>query len=63
MRQSQIKMSLDYLSSVGVSVSVEELDRITDLFVELCLRPKDDELRKRIKSLDKWIQEKKVSNE
>ena len=63
MRQSQIKMSLDYLSSVGVSVSVEELDRITDLFVELCLRPKDDELRKRIKSLDKWILEKKVNNE
>ena len=59
MRQSQSKMALDYVTSVGVTVSVEELIRITELFVELCLRPSDDELKKRVKSLDKWLQEKK----
>jgi len=56
MRQSQSKMALDYVTSVGVTVSVEELIRITELFVELCLRPSDDELKKRVKSLDKWLQ-------
>ena len=44
MRQSQSKMALDYVTSVGVTVTVEELIRITELFVEVCLRPKDDDL-------------------
>ena len=59
MRQSQSKMALEYVTSVGVSVTLEELIRITDLFVEICLRPQDDDLKKRIKALDKWILEKK----
>ena len=59
MRQSQSKMALDYVTSVGVTVTVEELIRITELFVEICLRPQDDDLKKRVKALDKWIQDKK----
>jgi hypothetical protein len=59
MRQSQSKMALEYVTSVGVTVTLEELVRITDLFVEICLRPQDDDLKKRIKSLDKWLEEKK----
>jgi hypothetical protein len=59
MRQSQSKMALEYVTSVGVSVTLEELIRITDLFVEICLRPQDDDLKRRIKSLDKWLEEKK----
>jgi len=59
MRQSQSKMALDYVTSVGVTVTVEELIRITELFVEVCLRPQDDSLKKRIKALDKWLEEKK----
>lgn len=62
MRQSQSKLALEYVSSVGILITVEELQRITDLFVECCLRPQDDDLRKRIKSLDKWILEKKIAN-
>jgi hypothetical protein len=62
MRQSQSKMALEYITSVGVSVTVEELTRITDLFVEICLRPQDDDLKKRIKALDKWILEKKTNS-
>ncbi len=61
MRQSQSKMALEYLNSVGVLVTLEELNRITELFVELCLRPADEDLKKRIKALDKWILEKKES--
>jgi hypothetical protein len=59
MRQSQSKMALEYVTTVGVSVTLEELIRITDLFVEICLRPQDDDLKRRIKSLDKWLEEKK----
>jgi hypothetical protein len=59
MRQSQSKLALEYVTSVGVSVTLEELIRITDLFVEICLRPQDDNLKQRIKALDKWLEEKK----
>ena len=59
MRQSQSKLALEYVQSVGVSVTLEELVRITDLFVEICLRPQDEDLKKRIKALDKWISEKR----
>ena len=52
-------MSLEYVTSVGVSVTLEELIRITDLFVEICLIPQDDDLKRRIKALDKWLEEKK----
>ena len=61
MRQSQSKMALEYVQSVGVSVTLEDLVRITDLFVEICLRPQDEDLKKRIKALDKWISEKRVT--
>jgi hypothetical protein len=60
LRQSQSKMALEYTNSVGVKITVEELQRITDLFVECCLRPQDDDLKKRIKGLDKWVNDKKT---
>lgn len=59
MRQSQSKLAVEYISSVGITISVEELQRITDILVECCLRPQDDALKSRIKALDKWIEEKK----
>jgi hypothetical protein len=60
LRQSQSKMALEYLNSVGVKVTFEELQRVTDVFVECCLRPQDDDLKQRIKKLDKWILDKKT---
>ena len=61
MRQSQSKMALEYLNSVGVLVTFEELQRVTDVFVECCLRPQDNDLKERVRKLDKWILEKKAS--
>ena len=58
LRQSQSKMVLEYLNSLNVKVTVEELQRITDIFVECCLRPSDNDLKNRIKLLDKWILDK-----
>jgi hypothetical protein len=60
MRQSQSKMALEYLTTVGVQVTFEEFQRVTDIFVECCLRPQDNDLKERIKKLDKWIEEKKI---
>lgn len=55
LRQSQIKIAFEYLQSRGIQVSVKELHQVTDVFVELCLRPMDAELKERVKALDKWI--------
>lgn len=60
MRQSQSKLVLEYINSVGVKLSFEELQRSTDLFVECCLRPIDNDLKERIRKFDKWISEKKI---
>ena len=62
-RQSQSKLALDYVCSLNVQITIEELQRFTDLLVECCLRPQDDDLKKRIKGFDKWIEQKKNENE
>lgn len=59
LRQSQSKLALEYLNEQGVSATIEELQRMTDILVECCLKPVDEELKGRIKKLDKWIAEKK----
>ena len=53
LRQSQSKMVVEYLNSLQIKVTVEELQKITDVFVECCIRPQDDDLKDRIKKLDK----------
>jgi hypothetical protein len=62
LRQSQSKLALEYLSQINVTPSVEELQRMTDILVECCLRPVDNDLKERIKKLDKWILDKKTKN-
>jgi hypothetical protein len=63
LRQSQSKMALEYVNHIGVKVTFVELQRITDVFVECCLRPQDDDLKERIKKLDVWFKTKKENNE
>jgi hypothetical protein len=58
-RQSQSKIALEYVTLLGVTLSVEELQRVTDVFVECCIRQMDPELKERVKKLDKWLLEKK----
>ncbi len=61
LRQSQSKIALDFCIMQGIIINVEELMRVTDVFVETCLRDhKDEDLKKRIKALDKWILEKQT---
>lgn len=59
LRQSQQKMAYYYLKDLGIKVTMTELQRTTDLFVECCLRPhKDQDLKERIGKFEKWINEK-----
>ena len=58
LRQSQQKMAFDLARSKGVNLSVMELQRMTDVFVELCLHPMDKDLKERVNKLDKWLEEK-----
>lgn len=62
LRQSQSKLALEYLNQAHIIPSIEELQRMTDILVECCLRPVDDDLKSRIKKLDKWIVDKKAQN-
>jgi len=57
MRQSQQKMAFDFCNKRGYTPTFMELQRITDVFVEVCLRPRDKELEVRINKLDKWLDE------
>ena len=57
LRQSQQKMAFDLARSKGVNLSVMELQRMTDVFVELCLRPMDKDLKERVNKLDKWLED------
>lgn len=59
LRQSQSKMALEYVNHIGIKVTFSELQRITDIFIECCLRPQDNELKDRIKKLETWIESKK----
>lgn len=63
LRQSQQKVALDYVNHVGIEVTFSELQRITDIFIECCLRPQDNELKERIKKLEDWIKIKKKTHE
>lgn len=63
LRQSQSKLVLDFMNQHNVVLTLEELQRVTDVFVECSLRPIDSDLRERIKKLDKWILEKKIKSD
>ena len=57
MRQSQQKMAFDFCVKRGYTPTFMELQRVTDVFVEVCLRQRDKDLELRIKNLDKWLDE------
>ena len=62
LQQSQSKMALEYLNLMGVKPTVEELWRVTEVFVQCCLHKQDEDLKKRIKGLDEWIVKKQSKN-
>lgn len=63
LRQSQTKLALEYVNSIGVQLTVEELIRVSEVFIEVCLRPIDTDLKERIKKMDGWLLSKKTKQD
>jgi hypothetical protein len=59
MQQSQSKLALDFLLANGIKPTAKELWAVTEIFVLCCAQKQDDDLKKRLKDLDKWIRERK----
>jgi len=47
---------------MGIKPTVEEIWRVTEVFVQCCLHNQDDDLKKRIKALDEWVVKKQSKN-
>ena len=51
MRQSQNKLVVEYARDLGVTLSVFELNNVTDVFVETCITPVEGDLKDRVKKI------------
>jgi hypothetical protein len=60
LQQSQSKLALEFLTNHGIVPTSRELWQVTEVFVECCLRKQDNDLKKRVTDLDKWIIERKT---
>ena len=58
LRQSQQKMAFDLAQSKGIILTMKELQRMTDVFVECCIKPQNQELKDKIKEMDFWLENK-----
>lgn len=62
LQQSQSKLALEFLTSNGIIPTAKELWSVTEVFVQCCLHKQNDDLKKRLTDLDKWIIERKNKN-
>lgn len=58
-RQSAIKISLEFCKVHNVAPTLKELLRITDIFSEDALLTPDDSFKESVAKIDKWIEDKK----
>ena len=61
-RQSSIKISLEFCKVHGIKPTLKELLRLTDVFAEDALLEPDMEFKQTIKKIDVWVIKNK-SNE
>jgi len=59
MQQSQSKLALEFLATHGIIPTSKELWSVTQVFVQCVMQKQDNDLKKRIKDLDKWIIQRK----
>lgn len=55
-RQSQLKLVLDYTTVMGVKLPLKDIIGITNVLVDYCLNGWSAELKKRVESCDEHIQ-------
>lgn len=54
-RQSAIKISLEFCKVHGIAPSFKQLRRLTDIFCEEALMAPDDEFNISVSKVDEWI--------
>jgi len=54
-RQSGIKISLEFCKVHGIKPTLKELLRLTDVFAEDCLMAPDKEFKETVKKIDEWV--------
>ena len=60
-RQSAIKISLEFCKVHNVAPTLKELLRLTDILAEDALMAPDDNFKKQIEKVDTWIAQKKMT--
>lgn len=55
-RQSQLKLVLDYTTAMGVKLPLKDIIGITNVLVDFCLNGWSAELKKRVEACDEHIQ-------
>lgn len=55
LQQSQSKLALEFLTNHGIVPTSKELWRVTEIFVQCCMYKQNDDLKKQLSDLDKWI--------
>lgn len=58
-RQSAVKISLEFCKAHNIQPSLKELLRLTDIFAEDAILVPNKEFKETIKKIDEWIEEKK----
>lgn len=58
-RQSAIKISLEFCKVHNIAPTLKELLRLTDVMAEDALLKPDDEFKKTVANVDKWVEDKK----
>lgn len=58
-RQSSVKISLEFYKVHNIVPTLQQLLKLTDLFAEDALLQPDDDFRERVKKTDEWLAAKK----
>jgi hypothetical protein len=58
-RQSSIKIALEFCKVHGIQPSMKELIRLTDIFAEDALLTPDKQFKESVKKIDEWVVSKK----
>lgn len=60
-RQSGVKIALEFCKVHNIQPTLKELFRLTDIFAEDCLLTPDEDFKKSVEKVDTWIAQKKLT--
>ena len=62
-RQSQLKLAIDFLKQSGIEFTMLEVVGITNILVDYCQQGYSTEIKEKINAVDKHVKSKKKKNE